>query len=146
MLVGCICGRSWRPGGGAELSILVGFFSWKVGHQLNYSERKGQPDAHLGPLGFLGSTGPSLPVMLHTDHNLLTTTFFFFNAVCRTVTRDCFGCFCIILKVKKIVHFLKHWCLKWPQQDDLQRNLAYLGVMCSIFLKKWVNRTSGRQA
>lgn len=66
--------------------------------------------------------------------------------MCRTVTRDfCFGCFCIILKVKKIVHFLKHWCLKWPQQDYLQRNLAYLGVMCSIFLKKWVNRTSGRQ-
>lgn len=57
--------------GGAELSILVGFFSWKVGHQLNYSERKEQPDAHLGPRGFLGS----LPVMLHTDHNLLTTTF-----------------------------------------------------------------------
>lgn len=74
MLVGCICGRSWRPGG-AELSILFGFFSWKVGHQLNYSERKEQPDAHLGPRGFLGSTGPSLPVMLHTDHNLLTTTF-----------------------------------------------------------------------
>lgn len=134
--------------GGAELSIPSASFHGKlVISWITLSEKGNLMLIWALWVFFLGSTGPSLPVMLHTDHNLLTTTFFFFfNAVCRTVTRDCFGCFCIILKVKKIVHFLKHWCLKWPQQDDLQRNLAYLGVMCSIFLKKWVNRTSGRQA